>query len=168
MKVNKGITFALAITLQVAIVASIIVFKLAVLARGTDVVLKIAPVDPRDWLRGDYAVFRYDISEIPPYFLRDKDLDRGDQVFVSLAPRGKYWNVVRVQKEKPTKEGALFIKGVAKSNRNISYGIEQFFIPEGKGKGFSFAGKESAARVSIDKNGNAVLKTVYVNGEIWP
>ena len=72
MKQRKSIALALAIGFQFVVIFSIVIFKVAVLAGGTNVMLKIAPVDPRDWLRGDYAVFRYDISDIPSKVVEDK------------------------------------------------------------------------------------------------
>jgi uncharacterized membrane-anchored protein len=34
------------------------------------VLLKTAPVDPRDFLRGDYVVLNYDISSVPVVDIR--------------------------------------------------------------------------------------------------
>jgi uncharacterized membrane-anchored protein len=77
-----------------------------------------------------------------------------------------------IQKTKPTDEGKIFIRGKVSSSYgkriHIIYGIEDYFIPEGAGQGFTFWRQEAAARVSVDENGNAVLKQVYVNNKPWP
>ena len=59
--------FIIAIALQVAVLLGIVGMKYTVLAYGTDVLVRIAPVDPTDPLRGDYAQFRltdFDTLEI--------------------------------------------------------------------------------------------------------
>ncbi len=186
---TKQLKFVLAVVLQTAVIFAIIIFKLSILAGGTEVLLKIAPVDPRDLLRGDYATFQYDISNVATDYLRD-EVKNGDTVYVLLRQSGKYWVVREVQKYRPaesTLSGAeLFIKGKVESGGqenqsalflpqrfgdsrlHIVYGIEQYFIPEGAGRGVSFANKEASAKVAIDDNGNPALKQIYVNDKVWP
>jgi len=182
---TKQTKFILAIALQVAIIFAIIIFKLSVLTSGTEVMLRIAPVDPRDLLRGDYATFQYDISNLDSYYSRGEQIRNSDTVYVVLRQSGKYWVAQNVQKTKPT-GNELFIKGKVESGGlesqtnplsyqrfgnsrlHVVYGIEQYFIPEGKGENFSFWNKEVAAMVAIDDNGNAALKKIYVNDKPWP
>jgi uncharacterized membrane-anchored protein len=183
--ITKQTKFILAIALQVIIIFAIIIFKISVLAGGTDVLLKIVPVDPRDMLRGDYVTFQYDISNLDSYITRGQQIRDGDMVYVVLRQNGKYHFAQNVQKTKP-KDGGVFIKGTVVNggvdtrsdifrNQNFSnsrihviYGIEDYFIPEGKGRGLNSREKEAAARVVIDENGNAVLKQLYIDGKSWP
>lgn len=178
---NKQTRFILAIVFQVMVILAIIIFKLSVLVGGTYVLLRIVPLDPRDMLRGDYITFQYDISNIDPYYVRGRQIRNGDTVYVTLRQSGKYWKVQDVQKTKPT-GGDLFIKGTVESGGTESnadpfslqisdssvlrvlYGIEQYFIPEGRGQGFSFWDKEVAAWVAVDNDGNPVLKRIIVDG----
>lgn len=180
-KQNK---FILAVGAQVLVIFAIIIFKMTILIGGTEVLLKIAPVDPRDMLRGDYATFQYDISNIISYQFSEP-IAKGDTVYVNLIKRGKYYIVEDAQKVKPT-NGGIFIKGTVASggtedqsidspSRNlintsvrVVYGAEDYFIPEGKGQGFNFGDKEAGAKVVIDDNGNAVLKQLYINDKPWP
>lgn len=167
---TKQTKFILAVALQVVIVFAIIIFKLSVLTGGTDVLLKIAPVDPRDLLRGDYATFQYDISIIDSYYANNQQIRNGDTVYVVLRQGGKYHTVQNVQKTQPT-SNELFIKGKVESGGSrfhVVYGIEQYFIPEDEGRNFSFWNKEAAARVAVDNNGNAALKQIYVDDKPWP
>lgn len=182
---TKQTKFILAIALQVVIVFAIIIFKLSVLTGGTDVLLKIAPVDPRDLLRGDYATFQYDISNLDSYYARGQQIKNGDTVYVVLRQSGKYGIAQNVQKNQPA-GNELFIKGKVESGGlenqsepfssqrfggsriHIVYGVEQYFIPEGEGRNFSFGNKEAAARIAVDDNGNAALKQIYVNDKPWP
>lgn len=182
---TKQTKFILAIALQVIIIFTIIIFKMSILTGGADVLLRIMPVDPRDMLRGDYVTFQYEISNLDSYFSGRQQIRNGDTVYVILKQSGKYYFAQNVQKTKPT-DGGIFIKGTVSSggvdaqsgvfqNQNfgnsslhIVYGIEDYFIPEGKGQGFSFWDKEAIAGVVIDENGNAVLKQLYIDDKPWP
>ncbi|MDP3947319.1 MAG: GDYXXLXY domain-containing protein [bacterium] len=183
---TKRAKFILAIALQVMVVFAIIIFKVSVLSGGTDVLLRIEPVDPRDMLRGDYATFRYsNVSNLDSYISDGQPIGNGDTVYVVLRQSGKYWMARNVQKTKPL-SGEVALKGkvasgglatqadvlsdqrLGGSRIHVVYGIEEYFIPEGKGQGFSFFDKEAAARVVVDENGNAVLKQIYVDDKPWP
>lgn len=169
---TKQTKFIAAIALQAVIVFAIIISKLSVLSGGTDILLRIEPVDPRDMLRGDYATFQYSsVSNPDPYLSGGRQIGAGDTVYVTLQQSGKYWIAHNIQKTKPF-GGETVLKGkVASSNGSgihIVYGIEQYFIPEGKGQGFSFFNKEAAAKVTINEDGDAVLKQIYVDDKPWP
>ena len=183
---TKQTKFILAIALQAIIIFAIVIFKMSVLTGGTDVLLKIAPVDPRDMLRGDYATFQYsNVSNLDSYISGGQPIRNGDTVYVVLRQSGKYWMARNVQKTKPL-SGDIALKGKVASGGmetqadvfqnqrfggsriHVVYGIEEYFIPEGKGQGFSFFNKEAAARVVIDENGNAVIKQLYVDDKPWP
>lgn len=148
--------------------------------------LRIEPVDPRDPLRGDHLTFQYDISDVYASQFGYSSIKDGDTVYVPLEKAGKYkfWIVAEgIQKTKPIDSEKIFIKGKIvgsgsspfdtpsmyySQTYHIVYGIEDYFIPEGVGQGFSFWGQEVAARVSVGKNGDAVLKQIYVNDKPWP
>ena len=51
--------------LQTAIIGYTIESHASILQSGTEVVLKTAPIDPRDLLRGDYVILNYEISSVP-------------------------------------------------------------------------------------------------------
>lgn len=181
---TKQSKFILAVMVQILIIGFIIIFKLTILGGGTEVLLKIEPVDPRDMLRGDYVTFQYtNVSSISPYvLLQERQIKNGDTVYVVLWKRGKYWVVKNVKKTKPL-NGEIALKGKIVSGRlsidqlkqranipdiRVTYGIEEYFIPEGVGQNFSFSNKEAFAKVVIDEKGNAVLKEIFVDGKPWP
>lgn len=193
---TKKAKFIIAVGIQVSIILIMIIFKLAILTGGTEVILEIEPVDPRDPLRGDYVTFQYDISSIWSSWLQDGNARNGETVYVVLKTRSgmDYWYVSEVFINKPSDDN-VFIKGVVRrgggdevvseplpvdargrvittrgrgSTLNIVYGIEEYFIPEGVGRNFNFWDKEMSAKVMVDKNGNAVLKQLFVDGRLWP
>lgn len=178
---TKQIKFILAVALQLVIILAIIIFKLTVLRGGTEVLLLIEPVDPRSPLRGDYLNFRYEISEIQRAYLLGFPSGilpkEGSTVYVPLKKGGKFWFADSgVTTEKPRESKEVFIKGKISlishddSTLHLLYGIEEYFIPEGKGAGLNLwdRSSEALAKVVVDENGNAVLKQIYVDNQPWP
>lgn len=183
---TKQTKFILVILFQLSLILGMIGFKELILIKGREVLLKIQPVDPRDPLRGDYLTFEYEISTLPKHFFRYSPIRNGDTVYVPLRKVEKYWKPVPgIQKTKPV-DAEIFIKGKVASGGvgeeiiffgisryvrphyvYIVYGIEEYFIPEGVGREFNWR-KETAALVSIDENGNAVLKQLFVEDKPWP
>jgi len=176
---SKRNKFIIAIAIQTAILFFIVLFKLLILSGGEEVFLKIRPVDPRDPFRGDYITFQYDISRIKgSLFDSSEKIKYGDKIYIPLLKRKNYHVAAnRISKNKP--DTGIFIKGTVndiriRQNGNsidevfVSYGIEEYFIPENSGRNVSFNGQNTFAKVILDKNGNAVLKNVYVNGKLWP
>ncbi len=182
---TKQLKFSLAVALQLLIIAVMIVTKLMILTGGTEVVLRIAPVDPNSPLRGDYVTFQYDISELESAYFDFARIKNGETVYVLLVKNGNYWIAQRALLKKPIGSDQIFIKGMVTSGDivdqtdvlnqqftipryHITYGVEEYFIPEGTGRNFSFFRKEAAARVVVDDQGEAVLKGILVAGKPWP
>lgn len=143
------------------------------LRTGEEVSLKTVPIDPRDLFRGDYVILAYDIStldlnNIPADYA---DFEIRDKIYVSLNKENGYGIPSRIYKNIPKSE-KLFIKGIVKNIRNkrlsVEYGIESYFVPEGKGREIeriregTNAGKSLETKVCIDKFGNAVIKSLSV------
>lgn len=190
MTISPTKKFIAAIALQALLLLVLILLKASVTMNGTEVVLHIMPVDPRDPLRGDYITFRYDISRLDPYLFETKPTN-GQTIYVPLAKSGKYWQAqTAISTQQPQGSSQIFIKAKVvnggasaagslkdpydwRSEKlnpvDVQYGIEEFFIPEGTGQTLApDATNDIAAKVIVDRNGNAVLKQVYVNGKEWP
>jgi len=175
--------FIAAVAVQLIFLFSIIIFKLSILSGGTDVFLRIMPIDPRDPLRGDHVIVNYKISSV--YSNSSENIWNGELVYVTLEnDTGKFWMASRVSSRKPT-DGSIFIKGTVinggsdssinsrvpqkyNSNLTIKYGIEDIYIPEGSGQNFNFRNKEAGVLVSVGDNGDAVAKRIYIDGNPWP
>jgi len=159
----------MAIVLQLFIVAAIIVFKASVIAGGTTVLFKVEPVDPRDIFRGDYMILSYeDVSRLDRELFKSEKIKRGDNVYAELKQNGRFWEVARVISRKPDK-GTLFMKGSISGSRSksvlMTYQIENYFIPEGSGQNINLRDSNPYVEVAIDKEGNAVLKKLYIYDE---
>lgn len=180
MVFDQKTKFIGAITIQLIAIFSIMLFKLVILGSGTEVRLHVKPVDPRDYLRGDYVTFQYDISSVNAYSFDYYPVRNGDVVYVPLVRSGQYWIVSGMVVKKMPKNGEVYIKGTVASggvsdsnnwdNSNIvslKYGIEQYFIPVGTGTNFSFWNHEVSTTVQVGDSGESVLKKLYVDGKEW-
>ncbi|OHE76971.1 MAG: hypothetical protein A2107_01665 [Verrucomicrobia bacterium GWF2_62_7] len=172
------------IAFQLAVLASMIVLHALPLMVGETIRLKVEPVDPRDVMRGDYVILRYEISRAPKgddieaipdavrregYWIRDAWLDERT-VYVTLEPdaNGKYWRATKVSIQKPT--SCKFIRGkylLDWRGGSIHYGIEAYYVQEGAGKKLEQArnARSLVAEVALMSSGKAALRDLVV--ESW-
>ena len=154
----------------IIIIGGFIAFKEFTLQTGDEILLKTQPVDPRDLFRGDYVILRYDISTISTDSLsyQGSDFKEDDKIYVLLnVDNQRSGTLANIDKSKPS-EG-IFIEGTVKSvynNRlNIEYGIESYFVPEGKGREIERNLGKIYTKVAVDDFGNAAIKSLVLDGK---
>ena len=129
--------------------------------------LKTVPVDPQDLLRGDYMILRYEISNVklPDANARNR-APGGDEYWVVLEPRDGYHVAVSASHEKPAiRPDQLLVLGVPSARGGLDYGIETYFVPEGKGTPrFRKIEVEAAA----SSTHHLQIKRVLVDGQPYP
>jgi uncharacterized membrane-anchored protein len=165
--------------LQTLIIGYTIEGHASILRSGTEVLLKTAPIDPRDLLRGDYVVLNYDISSVPAStVVGDLPKEAGEKalsVRLQKQPDG-FWSIAEssfgalepkpdtvVLKSRPFQyypvEGGQAIR--------VDYGIERYYVPEGEGRDLEQARSDGqlsiAARVS--DSGQAQIRRLFVDGK---
>lgn len=152
------------------IIGGFIASKEFTLRTGQDVLLKTIPIDPRDLFRGDYVVLRYEIGTLDL-----KTIPGGNQVYqpgsaayVTLALGEKYATASAVSPVPPP--GGLFLKGTAKQIRGnlmaVEYGIESYFVPEGKGHAIERqVGRTVDVKAAVDASGTAVIRSLLLDGK---
>ena len=113
--------------------------RINLLQRGTEIVLKTRPVDPRSLFRGHYARLNYDVSTIQKAnagFEWPEKLKRREKVYVVFKPGDEgYWVIERMSKMMPKPEaGKVFIAArvryAGKRRMSLRYGIERYFAPK--------------------------------------
>ena len=127
-----AIGLALAISVQMFVLATEYLSSVWPLWFGSPVTLKTAPIDPRSLFRGNYVRLNYDISTI------DKELSEGAFKknaigYVTLKEEGDIFVATGLYSEKP--ESTLFIRGRVVGEGNgyrLKYGIEAYFMPKEK------------------------------------
>lgn len=171
----------LAFLLQAGLLGWMIAGRALLLANGTEVRLAVVPVDPRDFLRGDYVILSYDISNLSePMLGGDKGFSVGQPIYVSLKPDGATWAASSIHKTYPeaaaqpvlrgTVTGASQPSGCADPCRayRVAYGLEKFFVPEGEGRPLENLRNDQklSVDVAIGPDGTAIIKRLRVDGEI--
>lgn len=169
---------------QISFLGWIIVGRAAILRNGSEVLLKVEPVDPRDLLRGDYVILSYDISRIPVKMIADVPPDlpasRDGPITVRLTKSGDgYWRPVTAwlagapSKAAPDEVdiiGHIFagwnLRGDADATVSPDYGIERFYLPEGQGKAIErdMRVRPFGIRAAVSKSGTAQIKAL-VDGD---
>lgn len=133
--------------IQSGILVSMIAGRAAILRDGTEIVLKVEPVDPRDLLRGDYVILSYNISLLQPDLFEDLGADDSEggprDVFVRLAlDADGFHQAVSARLDAPPlaeiREGEVDIRGrihywTRFGPSFVEYGIERYYVPEGEG-----------------------------------
>ena len=171
---SKRLSVGLIALTWALIAVALILSKEYILATGQTVLLETEPVDPRDLLRGDYVVLNYKISSInlTNILSSSNSYPPGQTIFVLLEPAGKFWQVKEVKSEQFTAAQGIIVNGRVVSSSGstirVRYGIESYFVPEGKGRQieqYMRRGAQSVVSVeaAVDKNGNAMIRRVLID-----
>ena len=161
-----------------------------ILSSDTVVVLETKPIDPRSLFRGDYVRLSYEINELQLDELSGERIFKTNEtVYVVLQKSNQYWHAKAIYlqydkiPEKYDGENFALIQGVVKrvsqrqwkrgkkvnnsvTSLRVSYGIENYFVPEGDGLKLERPepGDKVTLEIALDKSGHAVIKTLLLNG----
>jgi len=166
---------------QTAILGYMIEGRASILRSGTDVLLKTAPVDPRDLLRGDYVILTYDISTISTTSITGTRPETGDvaRLHVRLKPGADgFWTVSAASFDPLVEEDGSVVllsqpvtiydwEWENAGNLTVSYGIERFYVPEGEGRPIEDGrnqGRVSVA-VRVSEGGQAQIRALMLDNE---
>jgi uncharacterized membrane-anchored protein len=190
-RVPKLVLFGTAGLIQIVLIGLMVADRVMILRTGVDVTLHTRPVDPRDFLRGDYVVLDYDISTVSTSFLGSdttmpssalKDsVGRYDTIFVKLAPnRDGFYEAISVHAVPiDVASPEVLIRGrvvggvICGRDRctfgtlRVRYGIERYFVPEGEGKTLENARNQRKLTViaAVAPTGRAAIKRLMIDGQ---
>lgn len=185
-RIPKVALFGAAVLIQVALLAVMVIDRMQILRDGAEVTLQTRPVDPRDFLRGDYVVLGYDISEVPAGPLKDQPVRaRNAAVFVKLAPnREGIYEAISVHADAvAVTSPEVLIRGRVVSGTHcvtamprvraycprlqVRYNLEKYFVPEGEGRKLEqFRNQRKLTVVAaVLPSGRAAIKRLLVDGE---
>jgi hypothetical protein len=143
-----------------------------VLRVGKAILLETQPVDPRDLLSGDFIQLNYKISNVPTKLFSPPiggNLPTGSIVFVALTRHGQFYEIARASADEfDPASGEILLRGRVGSGRwqpsgsiHLEYGLERFYVPEGKGNP---RGKLTVQAV-VPSSGDAAIKEVFIDGK---
>ncbi len=166
--------------LQTAVLGYMIESRASILRNGAEVLLKTAPVDPRDLLRGDYVVLSYDISTIPVALVTGEKPQSSGQTRLSVRLEKRidgFWGVTEASfAPLGARAGSVVAETLpftyypdfndASGSFFVSYGIERFYVPEGEGKVLEEARNSEALSVAVrvSSSGAMQIREIALHG----
>lgn len=153
--------------------------RAAVLRSGSEVLLKTAPVDPRDLLRGDYVTLSYDVSQIPSSMVSGATPETAGRhpLWVRLARQADgFWSATEAAfTPLPPKQDTVVLRTLpfavfareGPTTYLVQYGIERFYVPEGEGRAIETEQREKAVTVAVRvaSDGRAQIRTLLIDGK---
>ena len=158
---------------QLVILVAMIALRAIPLVTGQTVLVKVAPVDPRDLFRGDYVILSYDFSRVSQEEIDGiSDKERGNwkklegrTVYVPLVPdsNGVHMRAGKATVVKPA--AGLFLKGHMKRYGSVEFGIEAYYVQEGAGRRYELAirDRQLSAELAVTSNGQAALRGLRID-----
>jgi uncharacterized membrane-anchored protein len=174
MKPYQKILFPVIVAAQIAVLGFMITKQELLLTRGTKVLLKCQPIDPRSLFSGDYVILNYEISQIGEEIIsksgikNSNELERKD-IFVALKPKSdaKYHEAAAVSENigELKKRYPLIIRGrveYASNTLQVRYGVESYFVPQKEGKVIEESLKDVSVEVSISESGESAISRLFI------
>ena len=167
MSIGKGIAIV-GMLLSLSVVNWEIYQKEQVLAQGQTVFLKLAPVDPRSLMQGDYMALRFEMADQIATSLQTEFDDaapnnrktRDGYAVVSLDDKniGKF---SRLHDERALVSGEVLMR-FRQRNGDIKFATNAFFFQEGHGARFEAA---EYGKFAVAENGEILLVGLH-NGNL--
>lgn len=159
----------LVLLFQVVVIGGLYAYRAAGLSYAS-IQLRTVPVDPRDWLRGDFVILRYEISTMSEQ--QNPTLAVDGPVFAVLRREDGFGVLDSVQRtaaeaRRALPPGGCILKAELKG-RELRYDLERYYVPEGTGRNAPPGGK-LVAEVAVRPNGEALIKRLFdESGQPWP
>ncbi len=166
---------------QTGVLAAMVGDRVRLLKTGREITLPIIPVDPRDLFKGEYVRLGYPVSSVPARLLEGPRPAENQAFYVVLekTPDGA-WKPVRMALAMPQESSPdrIVLKARAhyawpllpteSTTIQVRYGIESYFVPQGRGAELEKLAREKkmAALIAIDGRGNAAIKGLIIEGAL--
>ncbi|MBB4188017.1 GDYXXLXY domain-containing protein [Sinorhizobium terangae] len=177
---NPFVAALVVAVLQTAVLGYMIESRASILRNGKDVLLRSAPIDPRDLLRGECVTLTYDISRISPDIIVAGLPDEAvkAELFVRLKqqPDG-FWGPVEASFGPLAQTADSIVirslpfsyypsNGAPPPTLYPNFGIERYYVPEGEGRVLETARSAHALSVNVrvDSDGRAQVRKVSIDG----
>lgn len=133
--------------------------KEQLLKDGQLILFRLAPVDPRSLMQGDYMVLNYEITQNIAELRRvEGELQKRGYVVFSL-DQHQVAHYIRIQDGSiPLNSSEYLIKYTSPNGYNVRLGAESYFFQEGHAQRYEQA---KYGGLKVDVQGNSVLAGLY-------
>jgi uncharacterized membrane-anchored protein len=132
----------------VAAACNVLIFqKEQTLANGRQLFLKLAPVDPRSLMQGDYMRLGYELADK----FRGNDIGMDGRLVVQVDARG-IGTEARLEDDKPPAVNEILLR--YRNRGGLRLGAESYFFQEGSAHLYD---KARYGELRVDAAGNSVL-----------
>lgn len=133
---------------------------------GDVILVRTAPVDPRDLLSGQYMALAYEFTRGPGFRDLGREEQEGEDVWAVLRREGDYFVPSYYQSFRPSglARGEVAIVGRRERWRNV-FGVEKYFVPEGTE---TPSQADTTVRLRVSADGQVRIEQVLVKGKPWP
>ena len=146
MSKTKKIILAINLLLVLVFFVLSVLSKEATLANSRQILVQLAPVDPRSLMQGDYMALNYSIT--------GRIRDNGGKYVVVKVDDDNVATFVRQQNDKTLNDGELLIRWTTNKRGRKSIGADNYFFQEGTGDKYAVA---HYGLLRVDSDGNCVL-----------
>ena len=146
MSKTKKIILAINLLLVLVFFVLSVLSKESTLANSRQILVQLAPVDPRSLMQGDYMALNYSIT--------GRIRDNGGKYVVVKVDDDNVATFVRQQNDKNLNDGELLIRWTTNKRGRISIGADNYFFQEGTGDKYAVA---RYGLLRVDSDGNCVL-----------
>jgi len=183
-KLNPVLAAGLSILVLIGTLSTMLLGRAAILRDGSEIILRSAPVDPRDLMRGDYVQLRYEsVSQVDGALFSGiwPEQDRFMPLWLTLETGEDGLATVKsISLDKPDDGTAdtVYLKSKPvklsgdDANRfrhmiiSLTFGIERYYVPEGEGRDIEDArnaGRTTVA-VRVSADGQPQIARLMIDG----
>ena len=146
MSKTKKIILAINLLLVLVFFVLSVLSKEATLANSRQILVQLAPVDPRSLMQGDYMALNYSIT--------GRIRDNGGKYVVVKVDDDNVATFVRQQDDKTLNDGELLLRWTTNKRGRKSIGADNYFFQEGTGDKYAVA---HYGLLRVDSDGNCIL-----------
>lgn len=142
------------ITANLVLLAVLFLFSVnkteGIINKGESVYLRLAPVDPRSMMQGDYMRLRLDINDRIRRIVVDSTINISNYAIIDKDNS----NLLRVQNDSKTENDKEIALKLGHSYYSREVAIKNLFFEEGTAKKYDDA---KYAHIKVDEQGNCIL-----------
>ena len=163
MKYLSSIRLGLAISLPLITLLCLLLYKQSIINTGHTISLDIVGFDPRDLLSGHYLRYKIDYRSRNACKIASESANK--KVRLCLEPERYFLDNTPTPSQAQCRR---YLEGVCTKTGFIS-GLERFYIPEKYAPQLDTLVRDArgALQISVDSHGNAVIETLFIDGEPW-